>query len=160
MENRKTNLKCRDWAGYYHCRYCHHHHYQEQHSHHHYQNLHHHHHHHYCHNAGQCSERHNESETLPPKISRVGAAADSVVVVSVVVVVVVVVVEEGVGAAGAAMGAAMGATMVGASLEGGVTAAAAVAPVSVGIIANRSSSGAMSPLPSVVAKGSSGRAAG
>ena len=77
------------------------------------------------------------------------------VVVSVVVVVVVVVVEEGVGAAGAAMGA----TMVGASLEvGGVMVAAA--PVSVGLIANRSSSGAMSALPSVVAKGSSGRAAG
>lgn len=69
--------------------------------------------------------------------------------------VVVVVVEEGVGAAGAAMGA----TMVGASLEvGGVMAAAA--PVSEGLIANRSSSGAMSALPSVVAKGSSGRAAG
>lgn len=65
-----------------------------------------------------------------------------------------VVVEEGVRTAGAAMGT----TMVGASLEvGGV---AAVAPVSVGLIANRSSSGAMSPLPSVVAKGSSGRAAG
>lgn len=72
----------------------------------------------------------------------------------VVSVVVVVVVEEGVGAAGAAMGAAVD----GASLEvGGVTAAAA--PVSVGLIANRSSSGAMSALPSVVAKGSSERAA-
>lgn len=67
----------------------------------------------------------------------------------VVVVVVVVVVEEGVGAA-------MGASMVGASLEvGGV-----MDPVSVGLIANRSSSGAMSALPSVVAKGSSGKAAG
>ncbi len=75
-------------------------------------------------------------------------------VVSVVVVVVVVVVEEGVGAAGAAMGA----TMVGASLEaGGVMA---VAPVSAGFMANRSSSGAMFALPSVVAKGSSGEAAG
>lgn len=67
----------------------------------------------------------------------------------VVVVVVVVVVEEGVGAA-------MGASMVGASLEvGGV-----MDPVSVGLIANRSSSGTMSALPSVVAKGSSGKAAG
>lgn len=73
------------------------------------------------------------------------------VVVSVVVVVVVVVVEEGVGAA-------MGATMVGASLEvGGVMAGA---PVSEGLIAKRSISGAMSAFPSVVAKGSSGRAAG
>jgi len=71
------------------------------------------------------------------------------------VVVVVVVVEEGVGAAGAAMGA----MMVGASLEvGGVMAEEA--PVSVGLIANRSNSGAMSALPSVVAKGSLGRAAG
>lgn len=71
----------------------------------------------------------------------------------VVSVVVLVVVEEGVGAAGAAMGA----TMVGASLEvGGMMAADTV---SVGLIANRSSSGAMSPLPSVVAKGSSGEAA-
>lgn len=96
--------------------------------------------------------RHNESErTLPPKISRVGAAADSVVVVSVVVVVVV---EEGVGAAGAAMGA----TMVGASLE--VEGVMAGAPVAAGLIANRSRPGAMSALPSVVAKGSSGRAAG
>lgn len=106
----------------------------------------------------QHSERHNESErTLPPKISRVGAAGDSVVVVVVVVVVsavvevvvVVVVVEEG---EGAAMGASMGASMVGASAEvGGV-----MDPVSVGLIANRSSSGAMLALPSVVAKGSSG----
>lgn len=103
--------------------------------------------HHHPHNAGRCSGRHNESEkTLPPKISRVGAAAESVVV-SVVV--------AGVGAAGAAMGA----MMVGASLEvGGVMAAAA--PVSAGFIANRSSSGAMSALPSVVAKGSLGRAGG
>lgn len=63
--------------------------------------------------------------------------------VVVVVVVVAVVVEEGVGAA-------MGASMVGASLEvGGV-----MDPVSAGRIANRSSSGAMSALPSVVAKGS------
>lgn len=71
-----------------------------------------------------------------------------------VVVVVVVVVEEGVGTARAAIGAAM----VGASLEvGGVTVAA---PVSAGLIANRSSSGAMSALPSVVAKGSSGESSG
>lgn len=69
-------------------------------------------------------------------------------VVVVVVVVVVAVVEEGVGAA-------MGASMVGTSLEvGGV-----MDPVSLGLIANRSSSGAMSTLPSVVAKGSSGKAA-
>lgn len=112
----------------------------------------------------QHSERQNESErTLPPKISRVGAAADSVVVVvvvvvvvsavaEVVVVVVVVVVEEG---EGAAMGASVGASMVGASAEvGGV-----MDPVSVGLIANRSSSGAMLALPSVVAKGSSGAGA-
>lgn len=57
------------------------------------------------------------------------------------------------------VGAAMGAMMVGASLEvGGVMAAAA--PVSAGFIANRSSSGAMSALPSVVAKGSLGGAGG
>lgn len=62
---------------------------------------------------------------------------------SVVVVVIVVVVEEGVGAA-------MGASMVGASREAG----GAMDPVSAGLIANRSSSGAMSALPSVVAKGS------
>lgn len=92
--------------------------------------------------------------TLPPKISRVGAAADSVVVASVVVVVVVVV-EGGAGAAGAAMGA----MVVGASLEvGGVMVV--LASVLVGLIANRSSSGAMSALPSVVAKGSSGGAPG
>lgn len=67
----------------------------------------------------------------------------------VVSAVVVVVLEEGVGAA-------MGASMVGASLEvGGV-----MEPVLVGLIAKRSSSGAMSALPSVVAKGSSGEAAG
>lgn len=72
-----------------------------------------------------------------------------VIVVVVVVVVVAVVVEEGVGAA-------MGTSMVGTSLEvGGV-----IDPVSLGLIANRSSSGAMSTLPSVVAKGSSGKAAG
>lgn len=70
-----------------------------------------------------------------------------------VVVVVVVLVEEGVGAA-------MGAMIIGASLEVGGVMAAASAPVSVGFIANRSSSGAMSALPSVVAKGSSQRAAG
>lgn len=101
----------------------------------------------------------NESErTLPPKISRVGAAADSVVVVvavagavaaaavesAVVVAVAVVVVSESVGGG-------VGATMVGASAEAvGVTE-----PASLGLMANRSSSGAMAPLPSVVAKGSS-----
>lgn len=90
-------------------------------------------------------------ELLPPKISRDGAAADSVVVVSVVsavsAVVVVMVVEE---AVGAGMGAAMGVTTGGSSADaGGVTA-----PASLGLMAKRSSSGAMLPLPSVVAKGS------
>lgn len=93
-------------------------------------------------------------KTLPPKISRVGTAADSVVVVSVAAVVVVVV-EGGAGA----VGAAMGAMVVGASLQvGGVVAV--LASVLEGLIANRSSSGAISALPSVVAKGSSGGVAG
>lgn len=52
----------------------------------------------------------------------------------------------------------VGTTMVGASLEvGGVMVVAAVvsgALVSAGLMANRSSSGAISALPSVVAKGS------
>lgn len=62
----------------------------------------------------------------------------------------VVVVIEGVGAVA---GTATGAAMAGASQEvGGVMA---VVPVSVGLIANRSSPGVMSALPSVVAKGSS-----
>lgn len=78
---------------------------------------------------------------------------DSVVVVSVVsavsAVVVVMVVEE---AVGAGTGAAVGGLTVSSSVEvGGVTA-----PVSVGLMAKRSSSGAMLPLPSVVAKGSLG----
>lgn len=91
--------------------------------------------------------------TLPPKISRVGMAADSVVVVSVAAVVAVV--EGGAGAEGAAMGA----MVVGASLEvGGVMAV--LASVLEGLIANRSSSGAISALPSVVANGSSGGVAG
>lgn len=96
---------------------------------------------------------------LPPKISRVGAAADSVVVVSVVsavsAVVVVMVVEE---AVGAGTGAATGGSAAGSSADvGGVTAPP---PASLGLMAKRSSSGAMVPLPSVVAKGSSGEAAG
>lgn len=70
------------------------------------------------------------------------------VVVSVVLaVVVVMVVEE---AVGAGTGAAAGGSTVGSSVEvGGVTV-----PVSLGLMAKRSSSGAMLPLPSVVAKGS------
>lgn len=57
------------------------------------------------------------------------------------------VVEE---AVGAGTGAAAGGSTVGSSAEvGGVTA-----PVSLGLMAKRSSSGAMLPLPSVVAKGS------
>lgn len=57
------------------------------------------------------------------------------------------VVEE---AVGAGTGAAAGGSAAGSSAEaGGVTA-----PESVGLMAKRSSSGAMLPLPSVVAKGS------
>lgn len=68
-------------------------------------------------------------------------------------VVVVMVVEE---AVGAGTGAAMGDSTVGSSAEArGVTVGA-----SVGLMAKRSSSGAMLPLPSVVAKGSSGEADG
>lgn len=64
-------------------------------------------------------------------------------------VVVVMVVEE---AVGAGMGAATGVMTGGSSVDaGGVTA-----PASLGLMAKRSSSGAMLPLPSVVAKGSSG----
>lgn len=79
------------------------------------------------------------------------------VVVSVVsavsAVVVVMVVEE---AVGAGTGAATGGSAVGSSADvGGVTA-----PASLGLMAKRSSSIAMVPLPSVVAKGSSGEAAG
>lgn len=69
------------------------------------------------------------------------AAVESAVVVAVAVVVVSV-----------SVGGGVGATMVGASAETvGVTE-----PASLGLMANRSSSGAMVPLPSVVAKGSSG----
>lgn len=64
-------------------------------------------------------------------------------------VVVVMVVEE---AVGAGMGAATGVTTGGSSAEAG----GVVAPASLGLMAKRSSSGAMLPLPSVVAKGSSG----
>lgn len=75
------------------------------------------------------------------------------VVVSVVsavsAVVVVMVVEE---AVGAGMGAATGVTTGGSSVDAGGVAA----PVPLGLMAKRSSSGAMLPLPSVVAKGSSG----
>lgn len=99
----------------------------------------------------------NESErTLPPKISRVGAAADSVVGLVVVVVAAVesaVVVAVAVVAVSVSVGGGAGATMVGASAEAvGVTE-----PPSLGLMANRSISGAMAALPSVVAKGSSGQ---
>lgn len=97
----------------------------------------------------------NESErTLPPKISRVGAAADSVVVVVVTAVEAesAVVVAVAVLAVSVSVGGGAGATMVGASAEAvGVTE-----PASLGLMANRSISGAMAALPSVVAKGSSG----
>lgn len=91
----------------------------------------------------------NESKrTLPPKISRVGAAADSVVVL-------VTAVESALVVAVAAVEVSMeggeGAMMVGASAEAAV---GVTEPVSLGFMANRSSSGAMAALPSVVAKGS------
>lgn len=101
----------------------------------------------------------NENDrTLPPKISRAGAAADSAVVVVVAAgaaaaagVESAAVVAVAADVVSVSVGGGVGATMVGASAEAvGVTE-----PASLGLMANRSISGAMAALPSVVAKGSS-----